>query len=112
MATQVTAFDALEARLGHAPTQAELIAELSRLSAPKVSADKTSNGLSIRRSEKGAVSIYGLGRFPVTLYLTQLLSLAEAFPEIMDWAEKNKATLASKPAKVEKAAEGETEKAA
>jgi len=40
----------------------------------------TSQGLSLKVSDKGGVSVYGLGRFPVTLYKEQwhrLLSLAE-----------------------------------
>jgi hypothetical protein len=41
---------------------------------------RTARGISLRVSEKGAVSVYGLGRFPVTLYKeqwTKLLDMAD-----------------------------------
>jgi hypothetical protein len=60
------------------PTYEELKAELEKVKAQK---DKVRTGeLSFKVSEKGAVSVYGLGRFPVTLYQEQwarLLSVAE-----------------------------------
>jgi hypothetical protein len=47
-------------------------AELERLRAENERLKKAaSRGGSIRVSEKGGVSIYGLGRFPVTLYKEQ-----------------------------------------
>lgn len=56
-------------------------AELERLRAENAALKKgASKGLSLKVSEKGAVSVYGLGRFPVTLYKEQwekLLSMAE-----------------------------------
>lgn len=55
--------------------------ELERLRAENSALKKTSSrGLSLKVSEKGALSVYGLGRFPVTLYKEQwekLLSLAD-----------------------------------
>lgn len=45
---------------------AKLKAENDLLKTPKA------KGLSLKVSEKGAVSIYGLGRFPVTLYRSQM----------------------------------------
>ena len=60
------------------PTYEELKAELEKVKAQK---DKVRTGeLSFKVSEKGAVSVYGLGRFPVTLYQEQwgrLLGVAE-----------------------------------
>ena len=60
------------------PTVEELKAEIEKLKAQK---DKVRTGeLSFKVSEKGAVSVYGLGRFPVTLYQeqwTRLLGVAE-----------------------------------
>ena len=60
------------------PTVEELKAEIEKLKAQK---DKARTGeLSFKVSEKGAVSVYGLGRFPVTLYQeqwTRLLGVAE-----------------------------------
>jgi hypothetical protein len=60
------------------PTVEELKAEIEKLKAQK---DKVRTGeLAFKVSEKGAVSVYGLGRFPVTLYQeqwTRLLGVAE-----------------------------------
>lgn len=47
-------------------------------------------------SAKGGVSTYGLGRWPVTLYLSQLAAFAEAFPAILDFAVANSAKLTVK----------------
>jgi len=61
----------------------DLKAELERLKAENESLKKKSGGkigISMKVSEKGAVSVYGLGRFPVTLYMEQwekLLALAD-----------------------------------
>ena len=55
--------------------------------------NKKTGSVSMKVSEKGAVSVYGLGRFPVTLYQEQwskLLGLAE---EIKVFIEENKAKL-------------------
>ena len=44
--------------------------------------NRTSRGVSLKVSEKGGVSVYGLGRFPVTLYKeqwTRLLAMADDF---------------------------------
>lgn len=52
-------------------TREELVAEIEQLKAQAARAHPTS----IRVSEKGGVSVYGLGRFPVTLYKEQWLKL-------------------------------------
>lgn len=50
----------------------DLAAELEKLKAENASLKKTRNaGITFKVSEKGAVSVYGLGRFPVTLYKEQ-----------------------------------------
>jgi hypothetical protein len=50
----------------------DLKAEVERLKAENEALKTTSRGSgSLRVSEKGAVSVYGLGRFPVTLYKEQ-----------------------------------------
>ena len=55
--------------------------EVERLKAENAALKaRATRGLSIKVSEKGGVSVYGLGRFPVTLYKeqwTKLLDLAE-----------------------------------
>jgi len=38
-------------------------------------------------STKGAVSVYGLGRFPLTLYATQWRRLADYLPSVMEFIE-------------------------
>ena len=59
----------------------DLRAELERLRRENDLLKKTpAKGLSMKVSEKGALSVYGLGRFPVTLYKeqwTKLLGMAE-----------------------------------
>ena len=59
----------------------DLRAELERLKAENLALKQRRGGsTSMRVSEKGAVSVYGLGRFPVTLYKEQwerLLSMAD-----------------------------------
>jgi hypothetical protein len=58
-----------------------LHAELERLKAENAALKaQTTRGVSIKVSDKGGVSVYGLGRFPVTLYKeqwTKLLDMAE-----------------------------------
>ncbi len=58
---------------------AELQAELERLRAENTTLKaRGSKDVSMKVSEKGAISIYGLGRFPVTLYQEQWLKLRRA----------------------------------
>ena len=50
--------------------------------------------ISMKVSEKGGVSIYGLGsRFPVTLYKAQWEKLNEAMPAVMKFIENNAKSL-------------------
>jgi len=74
-----------------------LRAEIERLRAENEALKRPTRGqLSLRVSEKGAVSVYGLGRFPVTLYKEQwekLLSMAE---EIKSFITENEGLLKSK----------------
>ena len=74
------------------PTKEELlarIAELERENAQK----KRSGTLSFKVSEKGAVSVYGMGRFPVTLYYEQWNRLFGAAEDIRAFIEENKSRL-------------------
>jgi hypothetical protein len=41
-------------------------------------------------SEKGGVSVYGLGRFPVTLYYEQWTRLLDASDKLREFLEENK----------------------
>jgi hypothetical protein len=51
------------------PSKEELIARIAELE--EQAASKKQGGLEFRIGEKGGVSVYGLGRFPVTLYYEQ-----------------------------------------
>lgn len=53
--------------------------------------------LTFKVGEKGGVSLYGLGRFPVTLYYEQWRRLLAAAPELSDFLEANKSKLKMKP---------------
>ena len=52
--------------------------------------------ISFKVSEKGAVSVYGLGRFPVTLYLEQWNKLLSNVDELKAFIEANKSRLKTK----------------
>ena len=69
----------------------DLKAELERLKAENEALKKRrSNSVSMKVSEKGAVSIYGLGRFPVTLYQEQWNRLLSMADEIKQFIAENK----------------------
>lgn len=53
--------------------------------------------LEFRVSEKGGVSVYGMGRFPVTLYYEQWVRLLDASEPLREFLEKNKSRLKLKP---------------
>jgi len=64
-------------------TEDELRAELERLKAENESLkNRRSGALSMKVSEKGGLSVYGLGRFPVTLYQEQWLKLLDLGDQI------------------------------
>lgn len=71
------------------PTYEELKAQLAQLQ--KQQGQKRSGTLDFRVGEKGGVSVYGLGRFPVTLYYEQWIRLLEAAPELRNFLEEQKA---------------------
>ena len=70
------------------PTYEELKAQLAQLQ--KQAGQKKSGALDFRVGEKGGVSVYGLGRFPVTLYYEQWIRLLEAAPELKSFLEEQK----------------------
>jgi hypothetical protein len=66
-------------------------AELARLRAENESLkQKRNTSVSMKVSEKGAVSVYGLGRFPVTLYQEQWLKLLLMAEDIRTFIAENK----------------------
>ena len=72
----------------------EMTQELARLRAENAALkSQTSKGVSLRVSEKGGVSVYGLGRFPVTLYKEQWLKLLALSDDIRAFIRDNDAKL-------------------
>lgn len=75
----------------------ELKAELERLRQENAALKKGAvSGLRLKVSEKGAVSVYGMGRFPVTLYKEQWLRILDMSDEIRAFIAANEAQLKSK----------------
>lgn len=54
-------------------------------------------GVTLKVSEKGGVSVYGMGRFPVTLYKEQWLKLLDMADEIRAFIRENESKLKTKP---------------
>jgi hypothetical protein len=73
------------------PTYEELKAQLAALQEKVKSRDR--RALEFRVSEKGAVSLYGLGRFPVTLYYEQWMKVLDHIDELRAFLEENKPNL-------------------
>ena len=79
------------------PTEEEMKAELERLKAENASLKaRNTRGVSMKVSEKGAVSVYGLGRFPVTLYQEQWLKLLGMADDIRAFIQENEPKLKKK----------------
>lgn len=74
------------------PSYEELKARLAELE-KQVETKKRSGSMEFRVSEKGGVSVYGLGRFPVTLYYEQWIRLLEAAENLREFLEENKSKL-------------------
>ena len=75
-------------------------AELARLRAENERLKQAGRGkLAMKVSEKGALSVYGMGRFPVTLYKEQWLRLLSMAEEIKSFIEANQESLKAKDAK-------------
>jgi hypothetical protein len=74
------------------PTYEELKARLSQLE-KEVETKKRSGDLIFKVGEKGGVSVYGLGRFPVTLYYEQWNRLLAATEDLKTFMEENKSKL-------------------
>ena len=75
----------------------EMKAELERLRQENAVLKKgAASGIRMKVSEKGAVSIYGMGRFPVTLYKEQWLKLLDMSDDIRAFITANEAKLKTK----------------
>jgi hypothetical protein len=75
----------------------DMKAELERLRRENAALKKgASSGIRMKVSEKGAVSIYGMGRFPVTLYKEQWLRLLDMADDIRAFISANESQLKAK----------------
>jgi len=72
------------------PTYEELKARVAEL---EKKGERRGGELEFRVGEKGGVSVYGLGRFPVTLYYEQWTRLLDAAPRLREFLEANKSRL-------------------
>jgi hypothetical protein len=69
------------------PTYEELKARLAEM---EKQGGRRSGELDFKVGEKGGVSVYGLGRFPVTLYYEQWIRLLDAGEKLRAFLEENK----------------------
>lgn len=76
-------------------TTKELQAEVERLQAQLAAAERHSK-ITFKVSTKGAVSVYGLGRFPVTLYKEQWRRLMTKSTELLGFITDNESLLSTK----------------
>lgn len=75
----------------------DMKAELERLRAENEALRRGARrGTFLRVSEKGALSVYGLGRFPVTLYKEQWLKLLGMTDEIRAFIAEHESELKTK----------------
>ncbi len=78
-------------------SEEDLKAELERLREENASLKKgAAKGVSMKVSEKGGLSVYGMGRFPITLYKEQWLKLLDMSEEIRAFITANNAQLKTK----------------
>ena len=75
----------------------DMRAELERLRKENESLKKgAAKGISMKVSEKGGLSVYGLGRFPITLYKEQWTKLLDMADDIRAFLKANDAQLKAK----------------
>jgi hypothetical protein len=78
-------------------SEEDIQAEVARLKAENERLKgQQAKGLSLKVSEKGALSVYGLGRFPVTLYKEQWTKLLAMADDIKAFLAENDAKLKTK----------------
>jgi hypothetical protein len=74
-----------------------LMTELERLRAENEALkNKQQRGLTLKVGEKGGVSLYGVGRFPLTLYKEQWMKVLDNAEEIRTFIHENEHKLKSK----------------
>jgi hypothetical protein len=81
----------MEVKAMSEPSKEELLARIAELEQAAGSRQKGS--LEFRVGEKGGVSVYGLGRFPVTLYYEQWIRLLDTADNLRAFLEENKPRL-------------------
>ena len=74
------------------PSYEDLKARLAELE-KQAETRKRTGAIEFRVSEKGGVSVYGLGRFPVTLYYEQWIRLLDSAEQLKGFLEENKPKL-------------------
>ena len=86
-----------DSKVGDAMVDDSLTTELERLKAEneRLKRDR-GRAISLKVSEKGGVSVYGLGRFPVTLYKEQWITLLAMTDEIRAFLAEHDAVLKTK----------------
>lgn len=78
-------------------SEEQLRAEIERLKAENENLKKRpARGVSLKVSAKGAVSLYGMGRFPVTLYKEQWLKVLDMADDIRAFIDEHAAELKTK----------------
>lgn len=78
-------------------SEEELKAEIERLKQENQNLkDKPARTLSLKVSQKGALSLYGMGRFPVTLYKEQWVKVLDMADEIREFIKANEGQLKTK----------------
>jgi hypothetical protein len=89
-----TAWGAHGSTKGNGMADEDVQVELARLRAENETLkQRRSSAISMKVSEKGAVSVYGLGRFPVTLYQEQWVKLLATADDIKAFIEENRSKL-------------------
>jgi hypothetical protein len=76
------------------PTYEELKTKLAEME--KQVQGRKRGAIDFKVSEKGGVSVYGLGRFPVTLYYEQWIRLLDQAEQLREFLETNKSSLKMK----------------
>lgn len=74
------------------PTREELLARIAQLESTR-----KAPSMGFKVTDKGGVSVYGLGRFPVSLYLSQWERLFEKIDDLKAFIAENRDKLAVKP---------------
>ena len=78
-------------------SEEEMKAELERLRSENSALKKgAASGITMKVSEKGGISVYGMGRFPITLYKEQWLKLMDMSDAMRAFIAANDSVLKTK----------------